>query len=82
MDKRIQHLMERFPEHGEVIKALSETNARFKDLIADHFEVSEELVSIPTADQASDPAKAEALKRRQAELEEELLLLMGGHQRI
>ena len=82
LEKRIQRLMERFPERGDVIRALNESSAPFKDLIADHHDVSEELAKMPRADQAGDPAKLEELKRRQSELEEELLLLMEAHQRV
>lgn len=82
MEERIRHLMERFPERAEIIKALSETSARFKDLIADHHEVSEELAKMDPADQESEAGKKAELERRRADLEEELILLMQGHQRI
>jgi uncharacterized protein YdcH (DUF465 family) len=81
MKETIRHLMERFPERAEVIKALSETNARFKDLISDHHEVSEELGKIKLADRESEFSKKDDLERRRAALEEELILLMQGHQR-
>lgn len=48
MEKRVQHrLKERFPERADAIKSLSETNAKFKNLIADHHDASEALSSKP-----------------------------------
>ncbi len=81
MDERTRHLMERFPEHADAIKSLSETNARFKDLIADHHEVSDELTRMEPAAEESEFEHREELQRRQASLEEELILLMVGQQR-
>jgi len=81
MEDRIRHLMERFPERAETIKALNETNARFKDLIGDHHEVSEELSKMKLADQQSQAGKKAELEQRRASLEEQLILLLQGHQR-
>ena len=81
MDERTRHLMERFPEHADAIKSLSETNARFKDLIADHHEVSDELTRMELAEVESEFEHREELQRRRASLEEELILLMVGQQR-
>lgn len=82
MEERVRHLIERFPERTDIIRALDETNARFKDLIGDHHEVSEELGCIKLADKESEAGKKAELERRRAALEEELILLMQGHQRI
>ena len=81
MEERTRHLMERFPEHADAIKSLSETNARFKDLIADHHEVSDELTRMELAEVESEFEHREELQRRRASLEEELILLMVGQQR-
>ena len=81
MDERTRHLMERFPEHAEAIKSLNETNARFKDLIVDHHDVSDELTKMKRADEESEFERREELQRRRASLEEELILLMAGQQR-
>lgn len=50
MEDRSRHLIARFPDRTDMIKALDETNARFKDLIGNHHEVSEELASMKRAD--------------------------------
>ena len=82
MEERVRRLMERFPEHSEAIKVLGESNAKFKDLLSDHHEVSEELTRMKRADQASEPDRKDELQRRKASLEEELVLLMQAHQRV
>jgi uncharacterized protein YdcH (DUF465 family) len=81
MEERIRRLIERFPERADVIRTLSESHARFKDLIGDHHDVSEELSAMKQADRESNAAKFDALQRRRADLEEELILLMENHQR-
>ena len=82
MQERFRHMIERFPEQTDILKALDETNARFKDLIGDHHEVSEELASMKTADKESEASRKAQLEQRRMALEEELILLMQGHQRI
>lgn len=82
MEERFRHLIERFPEQTDMIRALSETGARFKDLIGDHHDVSEELARMKRADKESEGGKKAELERRRAALEEELILLMQDHQRI
>lgn len=82
MKEKIMRLLERFPERSDAIEVLSETNERFRDLLADHHETSEELGKMETTEKASDVANRERLQRRRADLEEELLLLMEQHQRI
>jgi uncharacterized protein YdcH (DUF465 family) len=78
MEARISHLIERFPDRADVIRALHETQATFKDLIGDHYEVCEELGRTTPADEG----KRGELERRRAVLEDELMLLMQNHQRI
>ena len=82
MENRSRHLIERFPERTDMIKALDETNARFKDLISDHHEVSEDLARIKKADKESEAGRRAELEQRRAALEEELILLMQSQQRI
>ena len=82
MEERSRHLIERFPERTDIIKTLDDTNARFKDLISDHHEVSEELASMKRADKESEAGQRAELERRRANLEEDLILLMQDHQRI
>jgi hypothetical protein len=52
MEELIRRIAERFPGKSSIIKTLSGTNARFKDLITDHFTVSEELASAVAANPA------------------------------
>lgn len=81
MDKRVRHMMERFPERAELIKALEETNARFKDLIGDHYETSEELARLELAEQEANAARKQELEQRLAALEEEYVLIINAQQR-
>ena len=78
MEELIRRIAERFPGKSSVIKTLSGTNARFKDLIIDHFTVSEELASRA----AADPARREDLVKRRSNLEEELRMMMEDQQRV
>jgi len=82
MEELYRRLIERFPEHTQIIRTLAETSARFKDLLSDHHEVSAELSKMDAAEREAEFAKKDDLERRRASLEEELLLLMEGHQRI
>lgn len=66
MEERFRHLIERFPERTDIIRALDETSARFKDLIGDHHEVSEELDSMKPADKESEAGKKSQLEQRRA----------------
>jgi len=81
VEELYRHLIERFPERGDVIRNLAESSAQFRDLLSDHHEVSSELGKLGAAEREAEAGKSERLKRRQASLEEELLLLMEGHQR-
>lgn len=82
MEERLRHLIARFPERAELIRGLSETNARFKDLIGDHYEVSEELARLEPADREADAGRKQELEQRLAALEEEYLVIMQAQQRI
>ena len=81
MNERVRHLLERFPERAELIRALAESHARFKDLISDHPDVCEEISRMPEGDRESQAGQMDDLERRRAHLEEELLLLMENQQR-
>lgn len=82
MREKVKRLLERFPERADTILHLFDSDTRFRDLIGDHHDVSEALLRRGGDGHDADPAEAEALKRRQADLEEELLLAMQNHQRI
>ena len=78
MEELIRRIAERFPDKSSIIKTLSGTNARFKDLITDHFTVSEELASRV----AANPARREELEKRRSNLEEELRMMFEDQQRV
>ena len=82
MEKLYRHLIERFPEQTDIIRTLAESSARFKDLLGDHHEVCEELSKTKLADQEAEFGRTDELIRRKVNLEEELMLLMQGHQRV
>jgi hypothetical protein len=82
MDKKLLRLLERFPKHGETIKALYDTHELFKDLIADHHAASEELESMSEADRESENGRAAELKARCADLEEEMRMVMETNLRV
>jgi uncharacterized protein YdcH (DUF465 family) len=71
MKARVAHLIERFPNHEAIIKALSQDNTRFQDLLRDHYDVHQQL------SRASEPDPN--LKARYRDLEEELVRLMQGY---
>jgi uncharacterized protein YdcH (DUF465 family) len=81
MNERVRHLLERFPERAELIRALGESHARFKDLISEHHDVCEEISRMAQGDRESQAGRMDDLERRRANLEEELLLLMEDQQR-
>lgn len=81
MNERLRHFLERFPERADLVRALHESNARFKDLIEAHHDVCEELTRMNEAERESEAGRHEELARRRANLEEELLLLTQGQQR-
>jgi hypothetical protein len=71
MKEKIEHLIERFPAHEAIIKALSSPSAQFRDLLSDHYDLHRKLSS----DAADDPD----LARRYRNLEEELVRLIQGY---
>ena len=81
MQDALKRMIERFPERAAAIRGLFESNGRFRDLIGDHHDVSSELSRMEAGERESDAARAQALERRRADLEEELILLMENHQR-
>lgn len=82
MKKKVQRLLERFPEHSDSIKTLFDTHELFRDLIADHHDASEELEGMSKADQESQYGRAAELKARCAELEEKMRLIMETNLRV
>ena len=82
MEEIYRHMLERFPEHADMIRSLAETNERVRDLLGDHHEVCEEISKLELAEQEASFGVSDDLNRRRANLEEELMLLMQGQQRV
>ncbi|MHC4709655.1 MAG: hypothetical protein ACYTA3_04330 [Planctomycetota bacterium] len=76
MKEKIATLIERFPNHEKIIKALGGSNARFQDLLRDHHDVHRRLASAETY---GDPARKADLESRYRNLEEELIRLIQGY---
>jgi uncharacterized protein YdcH (DUF465 family) len=76
MKEKIEKLIERFPDHERVIKALAGSNTRFRDLVQDHYDVHHRLSS---DDAEQDPSTYEYLESRHQNLEEELIRLIQGY---
>jgi uncharacterized protein YdcH (DUF465 family) len=69
--EKVAHLIERFPDHEAIIKALSQDDTRFQDLLSDHYDLHQQL----SRASEDDPN----LKARYRNLEEELIRLMQGY---
>lgn len=74
MKEKIAKLIDRFPDHADIIRSLAGSNTRFKDLLMDHHDVHERLARAEAED---DPDKAN-LQSRYRNLEEELVRLIQG----
>ena len=72
MKERTAHLIDRFPDHEAVIRALSESDARFQDLLGDHYDLHQRLSRGATE---SDPDA----ETRYRNLEEELIRLIQAY---
>lgn len=72
MKEKTKHLIERFPDHEDVIKALGNSDAQFQDLVSDHYDLHRK---ISRGDAESDP-NAEARYRN---LEEKLIRLIQAY---
>lgn len=76
MKEKIARLIERFPEREAIIKALGEGDARFRDVVNDHYDPHRQL---NREDAAADPSTSSDLRARQRNLEEELIRLIQGY---
>ena len=75
MQEQIAKLIDRFPDHERIIKALAGSNARFKDLLLDHHDVHQQLANPESSD---DPGTRANLESRYKNLDEELVRLIQG----
>jgi len=76
MREKLAKVIERFPEREDLIRALARSSERFRSLIADHHDAHQRLNSSETE---ADPARQGELRRRMANLEEEMVRLMQGY---
>lgn len=76
MKQQIAQLIERFPHHEAIIKALSGSSARFQDLVTDHHDLHRQL---NRNDTAADPSKRTDLEARYRNIEEALIRLIQGY---
>jgi uncharacterized protein YdcH (DUF465 family) len=72
MKKKAAHLIERFPEHEAIIRSLSESDARFQDLLSDHHDLHQ---TINRGGTEADPD----VEARYRNLEEELVRLIQAY---
>lgn len=76
MKQAMANLIERFPDHEAIIRALSGSNTRFRTLVQDHHDVHR---SIARAETSGDPATTEELERRYKNLEEEMIRMIQAY---
>ncbi len=76
MKEKIARLIERFPDHEKIIKALARSDAQFQDLLRDHHDIHRRLARAETS---GDPASQADLEKRYRNLEEELIRLIQGY---
>jgi uncharacterized protein YdcH (DUF465 family) len=81
MLEKIRHLIGRFPDREDNIRELWQTNAAFESLAHQHSEVSGCLHRLSGGDPETSH-NAEILRRRQAALEEEMLIIMDQSSRV
>jgi len=72
MKEKTEHLVERFPEHEPIIKALGNSSAQFQDLLSDHYDLHQRL---GRGDTEADPN----LAARYKDLEEKIIRLIQAY---
>lgn len=81
MLEKIRHLIGRFPDREDNIREQWQTNAAFEALVHQHSEVSDRLHRLSGGDPESSHDAGE-LRRRQAALEDEMLIIMDQSSRV
>ncbi len=80
MVERIRSLIERYPEDEETVRELVARDSAFDSLCEDYKNIAEALQRLTRESQRRSGAEAEALKKRRALLEEQLLTRIEGYQ--
>ena len=76
MEEKIARLMQRFPDHRDIIRSLSTSSAPFQDLINEHHDTHRRLTR---SDMEYDRARREDAERHLRHLEEEMIRLIQGY---
>jgi uncharacterized protein YdcH (DUF465 family) len=76
MKQKLATLIEKFPDHEAIIRALAGSNTRFKSLVQDHHDVH---LSLAKAETSGDPATTAELERRYRNLEEEMIRMIQAY---
>lgn len=75
-------VVNRFPEHRQRILELFDANASFNALCREYGSVAEAIGRLEGSAEAEAEVEAEELRRRRADLEDELLALMQQTARV
>ena len=81
MSKKLHAVIAAFPEHEELVRALSGTHPEFDSLCHEYSEVTASLQGLEQVPEADTESKSEALKHRRNALAEELHALMSANMR-
>lgn len=76
MKETVAALIDRFPDHEAIIRALARSDVRFKSLVQDHHDVHRGLAR---AERDGDPATKAELEQRYKNLEEEMIRMIQGY---
>jgi len=76
MQQKLATLIERFPDHEAIIRALAGRNTRFRTLVQDHHDVH---CSLARAERNGDPATTAELEQRYKNLEEEMIRMIQAY---
>lgn len=76
MKQNLATLIERFPDHEAIIRALAGSNTRFRSLVQDHHDVH---LSLARAETSGDPGTTAELEQRYRNLEEEMIRMIQAY---
>ena len=81
MSKKLDAVIDTFPEHEELVRELSGTNPEFESLCHEYSSVTESLHGLEQVPEADRESRASTLKRRRNALADELHALMSANMR-
>ena len=82
MKDPIQHAIDRFPHHEEIIRELGGSNANFNSVCQALGAAHAELSTLEGSTKADASLRAEQARRRCADLETELLAMVQQNMRV